>query len=227
MVKWFTFERVTTVWALALGTTALLTIFVGLGVWISDNSANVASWVQAVGSIAAIAAGFGVAWYQVASAQESDALKTRRAENARCFTSAVTLIDAYENAALWASNTVGSIRDRKPYWKAYTITSQSVVEQFQRFDPFDLSDPVDVALVAALRRQIQNLNGTFILASEKGMGDVAFQSLESNIHELGATALENKQRSIDAARRVGNDEQLQSLEKLLELYEQRSVRNSQ
>ncbi|MFN7152859.1 MAG: hypothetical protein ACK4OE_04135 [Acidovorax sp.] len=68
---------------------ALVAIWPGWGKawpWLGENSSNIASWVQAFGSIAAIAAGFGIANYQLRM-QRSENLA---AEAARIKTARVT-----------------------------------------------------------------------------------------------------------------------------------------
>ncbi|RYF54993.1 MAG: hypothetical protein EOO27_22265 [Comamonadaceae bacterium] len=54
-------ERVIIVWVLFLGSAALLFVLVSLSALFTENSSTVASWVQAIGSMAAIWLGFKLA----------------------------------------------------------------------------------------------------------------------------------------------------------------------
>lgn len=57
--SWSLRDKVVMIWGLVLASATLLFVGVSLGNLISENSSNIASWVQAIGSIAAI---IGVWW---------------------------------------------------------------------------------------------------------------------------------------------------------------------
>jgi hypothetical protein len=77
--KWSLFEKVVAVWVLSLFSVVVVSVFVALGLWISDNSNNVASWVQAVGAIVAIAAGAAAVNWQVRTqARHAEELRLER-----------------------------------------------------------------------------------------------------------------------------------------------------
>lgn len=57
-MKWSAFDRVIAVWVCVIASCALIFVFSSLSGIIWENSSTVASWVQAIGSIAAILAGF-------------------------------------------------------------------------------------------------------------------------------------------------------------------------
>lgn len=102
-------EKAVVIWALALATVALLFVLVALGSAVSDNSSNVASWVQAVGSIAAIAAGFGVAERTLKVQQEQQ--RTRDAESKRVTERMQFLViaDRLSATAAWARAAVDDL----------------------------------------------------------------------------------------------------------------------
>lgn len=61
--SWSLRDKIVMSWGLIIASIALIFICVSLGNLISDNSANIASWVQAIGSIAAIGAtGYLTRW---------------------------------------------------------------------------------------------------------------------------------------------------------------------
>ena len=70
--SWSLRDKVVMIWGLIIASVALLFVGVSLGNLISENSSNIASWVQAIGSIAAI---LGV-WWQTTT--QISAEKTRR-----------------------------------------------------------------------------------------------------------------------------------------------------
>lgn len=68
-------ERVVVIWGLLIASSAVLYVAVSLSNLIFENSSNIASWVQALGSVVAIfATGYGVWWQmnkQLSVAEES------------------------------------------------------------------------------------------------------------------------------------------------------------
>lgn len=72
--SWSLRDKVVMIWGLIIASVALVFVGVSLGNLISENSSNIASWVQAIGSIAAI---LGV-WWQTKT--QISAEKTRRRE---------------------------------------------------------------------------------------------------------------------------------------------------
>lgn len=72
-------ERALAIWALTIASVGMLFVAVSISGLISENSANVASWVQAIGSIVAIASGAGCVYWQMRR-QQKDAENLRVGE---------------------------------------------------------------------------------------------------------------------------------------------------
>lgn len=106
--KWTLFEKVVAVWVLSLFSIVVLAVFVALGLWISENSANVASWVQAVGAIVAIAAGAAAVNWQVRTqahhAEEARLERVKAVANA-LFNCRMALVGFLGNTLTWKDAT--------------------------------------------------------------------------------------------------------------------------
>lgn len=178
MGKGFSFDRVTTVWALLLGTIALLSVLVGLGIWISDNSANVASWVQAVGSIAAILAGFGIAQYQFVEAARREHEKNVEAE--RVLLRAKCLAFGYRLRLFsgWSKTLTAHAGFYGELWVSWEVDAIHLLEQLGAISVAEFPYPETAHEMSILRARlmavVQTLRlGTKTLSAGKSQAEIS------------------------------------------------------
>lgn len=214
---------------LALGLVAIALAAIGPGLaptwkWLGENSSNIASWVQAVGSIAAIAAGFAVARFQLAEANRKEAEKLKAEDRANLFSSSVLLADACENGIRWAEATKKLLNQGMAYWAHYLNGSEHVLAYFKNLDSLRLRDPVDIARLAILRSHCETLNQVFQIAvdrAEKGdkVGPKTSESIKAAVDKFLVTARSYKNIAFEKAKENATPEQEVLIKELIDLHE--------
>ncbi|HTH11943.1 MAG TPA: hypothetical protein VMA55_20420 [Acidovorax sp.] len=126
-------EKAVVIWALALVTVALLVVLVALGNAVSDNSSNVASWVQAVGSIAAIAAGFGVAEKTLKAQHEQQLARDTEARRQSERMQYSVIADRLNATAAWAETALDQLVESGANfnWTTFERSARTVVESLR------------------------------------------------------------------------------------------------
>lgn len=216
--------------ALIMAFIVLAAVGSSLGVtwdWLGRNSSNIASWVQSVGSIAAIAAVFVVARFQLRETLRHQEEKEIAAEKQARFASSVVLIDAYENAAVNTRSILGDVNSGGTAWIAYSMSFGNVVRHFQGFDPFKFSDSIDIAYVTATKKQSEIIFESLKSAATANMTTERRNRLKTDLVQFIAAVLSQKYHAIEAAKSVATEAQRKSLDELLVLYDVRDERNAQ
>lgn len=213
--------------AVVMGLVALAAIGPGIDktwMWLGSNSSNIASWVQAVGSIAAIAAGFGVARFQLAEVNRKDAQKALDQDLENRFVSSMMLIDAYENSTVWAEKVRASVGDRGTLWAIYASGCGEMLKHLDSINLYRIPDPTDVAQLTVLKRRGHNLYLFFQLAekhAENGnpLKEKNFVGLERMLDKFIVTACSYKESSVIKARINAKPQQLEFIEVINSLHE--------
>ena len=110
--KWEWRDWVVFVWCVGLGLVALVTLWPGWGKawpWLADNSGNVATWVQAVGSIAAIVAGFRVAEKTLKVQHEQQRVRDAETKRVTERMQYLVIADRLNATAVWAEAAVADL----------------------------------------------------------------------------------------------------------------------
>jgi len=152
-------EKAIVIWALTLVSVALLVVLVALGSAVSDNSSNVASWVQAVGSIAAIAAGFRVARFQLDEQRREqrarDAETERQIKRKQC----ALLFDRYTALFAFVDTTIEMHETGMYRWPDVVAEMKVQLQAFETLTVRDIPESEDLWNVAFIRTQIVLLLG--------------------------------------------------------------------
>lgn len=188
-------EKAVVIWALVLVTAALLVVLVALGSVVSDNSSNVASWVQAVGSIAAIRMGVWGVQHQLEeqrrerSKELAEAARTEKVGQYEVLRA--RLLEA--RAVIVATSSIFGDGEQAPHpnkISAHARKMQWLAAVFKNIEPKELPHPAAVflrqSLVAMLEDTERNLDlfaeesasGAIRKAGLTSIGDTAFLAKE-------------------------------------------------
>lgn len=126
-------EKAVVIWALTLVSVALLVVLVALGSAVSDNSGNVASWVQAVGSIAAIVAGFGVAERTLKAQHEQQLARDSEAKRVKDRMQYFVIADRLTATDAWAKTVVEQldVKNDDGEWGNLEQSARTVIDSLR------------------------------------------------------------------------------------------------
>lgn len=122
---------------------ALLSIYPGLGrfwAWARSSSSELAAWVQAFGSIAALAGGLAVAQYQVRQQRRENAEREKSAHERRIATFKALLIQAEAVSHKIAFETLDGKVSSVPWATVRLIEVNGLSNFLDRLDPHDFSE---------------------------------------------------------------------------------------
>ena len=150
----------------AIATWVLLPLFIFIGLvpgwsatwnWLGNNSSNIASWVQAVGSIAAIAAGFLVANLQIKSERKAQENNER-----------LKLRDSYlilAHRIFYISTWADSIADSKIYanvlWQENASECDEMIATLQAIPASEYPHPIHYMEIQKLRIFLKGIRHAF------------------------------------------------------------------
>lgn len=150
-------EKAVVIWALALASVALLVVLVAFGSAVSDNSSNVASWVQAVGSIAAIAAGFRVARFQVEEQRREQRARDAEIERQTKRKQCALLFERYASLVALAETSIELNEKGFPHWAKTRKELRRIQRVFDVLGVEDLAEAEDFWNAAHVCEQIHSL----------------------------------------------------------------------
>ena len=137
-----------------IAASALLMAYPALWPWLGSNSSNIASWVQAIGSIAAIFGAFGIAQRQAIQHKEGEELKELEMRRRRIHTFIVLLRHAEAICKKIASET--PLHAQHFQWAALRLIEVGGINaRFNQLDPSqfaessELMDAISVATASA------------------------------------------------------------------------------
>lgn len=151
-------DRFIAVWACFLVTCAIVFVCAGLSGVIFENSSNIASWVQAVGSVGAICGGVWAVQHQIKE-QRMDAKKiSQEFERSRMTRSAQLLLGTTVNAfAMFGYVVKFSNIDMTP-WGRIADHLDALVKLFDKFSGDDLPSPAEGMYIVGLTAPITALS---------------------------------------------------------------------
>lgn len=154
MKKWTVSEKVVYIWALILGTFASVVLITGFGIWITKNSSNVASWVQAIGSIGAVLAVFLGIQYQnhITAIQE----KSEQLEIAReiRFRNALMLFQIYLNSEYYSRMILWHIQRNYFDWSYFLMHLKIAQDEFEVVDVYKLARSKDILNIISMKANL-------------------------------------------------------------------------
>ncbi len=121
-----------------------------------SDSASYASWVQAIGSIATIAAGFGVASYQLKAANEQQEIRDKEATRARKRSQYLLLSQRVLSIQGWAETTFLRLESSDWSWAAQRDNCEDLIRQFDRIDSASYPSPNVFPGMNALRINLRS-----------------------------------------------------------------------
>lgn len=158
--RWRLRDWVVAVWTVTLICLALLTIYPGISVawgWAKDNASNIASWVQAIGSILAIWGAFRIASYQVDVQRDRDRESERQSKRRKY----MLLYDRFLSCSVLTTAQLNSISLGMRSWKSHLMSTESVLNLLIDLTVEDLPDIELVTDVTNIRIRLESLRYVF------------------------------------------------------------------
>ncbi|WP_312530661.1 hypothetical protein [Comamonas sp.] len=203
MKDWKILEKVAFWWALLLGTVSVVVFITGMGLWITNNSSNVAGWVQAVGSIAAVGAVFIGIQYQHSMASKHQYALDEKIQRRREFRSSVMLFQAFVESEITIDIIKNSLAIGKRTWRTHKSFIDRLTDKLISIDINNVEGIGDITQVSALQTSLTSLGNTFRIAieiaDEKGnAGEISEDQFKIVMDTLNlvfstSTTLANKQ----------------------------------
>lgn len=168
--KWGWRDWAAMAWCGLLGAAALVAIGPGWGKawpWLSDNSSNIASWVQAVGSIAAIVAGFRVARFSIEEQHSRQAAKEAEAERQRLRKQYILLGDRMAQAEAWTRSALDSSEHIVSLWKVQESGLVGVLRELNSLNADDFPDPLILFGITRLKIDLNQIEFLFRFPSAR------------------------------------------------------------
>ena len=152
------------IWAAFMVVVASISIYPGWETawnWLGDNSSNIASWVQAFGSIGAIAAGFAVAGYQLVE-QRREAAERAKDLVQRDLSRKLQLISNRLVVSEAAFNRINAFsKFASPQWQTMSSMAGDMKEIFNSIPSQDVPTPAIGMLINVLYFRFDNMQYIF------------------------------------------------------------------
>lgn len=157
--------------------------------WLGNNSSNVASWVQAVGSIAAIAAGFAIARYQLARQAKEAVERELEAQRVLKTKQLFLLRGRFEAISTWAEATEKDVQRDKPNWDSAIAFADELLKAFGSLTPNDYPTAVAATIVATVTTNLRGQMVLFALNAKKDFySERSMQAMAASLRSIRKSA---------------------------------------
>lgn len=185
-MKWNALDRAIAIWVCLIGTCAVIFVCAGLSGLIFENSSNVASWVQAVGSIVAILSGFLVAERTVKKQHAQQMEKEHEERRIRERIQYYLIADRHDLCKQWGQTVLkGLQKEDLSRISELEILGKSVIDSLKSV-PVDQFPSADVVLRS-------NLAGIAVASLMRVLNEI---SNEKSFDRVGVAAKRRAKRLI-------------------------------
>jgi len=192
-MKWTALDRAIALWVCLIGTCAVIFVCAGLAGLIAENSANLASWVQAIGSIVTIASGVWGVRYQLAAQRKEARQRELAVERNRISSALQSLLGRTAQIALVLKKADERINKDAPNWSSLAKTTRHLSSMVDAIHPAELPTPSTSAMLSCLRAPISSLAQALDEAAS------ATEVPDGQISSASITMLRNSTKDIHAA----------------------------
>lgn len=175
--KWSFRDKFVAIWALSIATVALLFVCVSVSNLIIENSANIASWLQAIVAMAAIIAGaLGLNWQVRVSHQLQ---KAKEEESSRKEMRRQYLVLAYKLSELssFGGTIVNTESDWADDWVTMRLRCQQVRNELNNFNVSDFPTPFIIGQMIVLKSHLNAIQ-IFLDAEMPDFGDGEYEDFK-------------------------------------------------
>ncbi|WP_343740477.1 hypothetical protein [Delftia tsuruhatensis] len=165
-----------------IATFALLKAYPALWPWLGSNSSNIASWVQAIGSIVAILAGFRVAKFSVEESDRRQAAKEFELYRQKYRKSCWVINDVCSQIWGWADSFYRNIDKTKDNPKFFMMGCDNARNRISSLVPDDYPDPIYVMDLTRLRIQLDNI--AYLIALDDILNTPSIDGIKASIKDV-------------------------------------------
>ena len=195
--------------------------------WFPDKSSDLASWIQAIGSIAAIAAGFLMARFQANLARVQQRVEKEDIRREAIIKQSLLLIEACDEA----SNVANSIRRlaevRRVPWGQASILFNDLIRHFQSLDIPLFVNSLDVAKALEILRKAELLRSWFDASVKNNSDSDNCYQLENKLEQFIAAYERNKLQLNESINNMAKPEDSELIRNFMNFLEKKDAEFAQ
>ncbi|QPR34496.1 hypothetical protein I6G96_26850 [Delftia acidovorans] len=189
---------------------AVLIAYPALLPWLAENSSNIASWVQAVGSIVAIIAGFKVARFSIEEQARKQAHREYELARQRFRKSCFLLFDICSQCTGWAESVIGNIDNSDGNWSIFVAGCGNVISRMNELNPEDYPDSIYIFDVTRLRVHLFNIH--YLISLPPPWPEFALNELKIDIKKFHENAEKLKSELFQNAKLASTQDEIKLME---------------
>lgn len=165
-----------------IAASALLMAYPALWPWLGNNSSHIANWVQAIGSIVAILAGFRVARFSVEESDRRQAAREFELYRQKYRKSCWVINDVCSQIWGWADSFNRNIDKAKDNPKFFLMGCDNARSRISSLVPEDYPDPIYVMDLTRLRIQLDNI--AYLIALDDILNTPSIDGIKASIKDV-------------------------------------------